>query len=102
MPGWAGGAEQRHQPRRLEPLALARADDQTEVRKEQQDKAVQERDTLIAVIDPEQRFADALGEEQPDGATEESAEQLRDGGDRKSTRLNSSHSQISYAVFCLK
>src|SRR2546427_7125549 len=26
---------------------------------------------------------------------------LRDG-DRKSTRLNSSHSQISYAVFCLK
>src|SRR2546430_16831192 len=36
--------------------------------------------------------------------------QRRDGGlfedsrrrDRKSTRLNSSHSQISYAVFCLK
>src|SRR5688572_32624729 len=27
-------------------------------------------------------------------------EQLRE--DRKSTRLNSSHSQISYAVFCLK
>src|SRR2546430_13715054 len=25
-----------------------------------------------------------------------------DGVDRKSTRLNSSHSQISYAVFCLK
>src|SRR2546430_10854372 len=24
------------------------------------------------------------------------------GTDRKSTRLNSSHSQISYAVFCLK
>src|SRR5688572_32421134 len=24
------------------------------------------------------------------------------GQDRKSTRLNSSHSQISYAVFCLK
>src|SRR5688572_32285181 len=31
--------------------------------------------------------------------------QLQAGGvtaDRKSTRLNSSHSQISYAVFCLK
>src|SRR2546427_9115896 len=32
--------------------------------------------------------------------------QLQDGSlfieDRKSTRLNSSHSQISYAVFCLK
>src|SRR2546430_6802370 len=26
----------------------------------------------------------------------------RPRGDRKSTRLNSSHSQISYAVFCLK
>src|SRR5688572_31674375 len=26
----------------------------------------------------------------------------RAGRDRKSTRLNSSHSQISYAVFCLK
>src|SRR5256886_5368027 len=26
----------------------------------------------------------------------------RGDGDRKSTRLNSSHSQISYAVFCLK
>src|SRR5256886_7917462 len=29
------------------------------------------------------------------------ASQFSDG-DRKSTRLNSSHSQISYAVFCLK
>src|SRR2546430_7397788 len=27
---------------------------------------------------------------------------LQKGPDRKSTRLNSSHSQISYAVFCLK
>src|SRR2546430_9477847 len=26
----------------------------------------------------------------------------RPGSDRKSTRLNSSHSQISYAVFCLQ
>src|SRR2546427_5569309 len=29
-------------------------------------------------------------------------ESLEGHGDRKSTRLNSSHSQISYAVFCLK
>src|SRR2546430_7559675 len=28
--------------------------------------------------------------------------QKPDPADRKSTRLNSSHSQISYAVFCLK
>src|SRR3712207_7876591 len=27
---------------------------------------------------------------------------LREFGDRKSTRLNSSHANISYAVFCLK
>src|SRR5438874_3635656 len=27
---------------------------------------------------------------------------LREGRDRKSTRLNSSHVEISYAVFCLK
>src|SRR2546430_7877657 len=27
---------------------------------------------------------------------------VRAAADRKSTRLNSSHSQISYAVFCLK
>src|SRR2546422_5550776 len=30
------------------------------------------------------------------------AEGGADGGDRKSTRLNSSHGYISYAVFCLK
>src|SRR5688572_30892312 len=29
-------------------------------------------------------------------------ESIPPGRDRKSTRLNSSHSQISYAVFCLK
>src|SRR2546430_7425781 len=32
----------------------------------------------------------------------EHKEQQRGFKDRKSTRLNSSHSQISYAVFCLK
>src|SRR3990167_9643526 len=31
-----------------------------------------------------------------------SSRRLCNEGDRKSTRLNSSHSQISYAVFCLK
>src|SRR5256886_10187539 len=36
--------------------------------------------------------------------TDEPVDQLGPvrNGDRKSTRLNSSHSQISYAVFCLK
>src|SRR3712207_9542511 len=43
------------------------------------------------------------------GLTDEGAELLDGlggdvlaGGDRKSTRLNSSHANISYAVFCLK
>src|SRR2546430_5971761 len=36
------------------------------------------------------------------GTTSEQAGGERAGKDRKSTRLNSSHSQISYAVFCLK
>src|SRR2546422_5197122 len=30
------------------------------------------------------------------------AREVRAGSDRKSTRLNSSHGYISYAVFCLK
>src|SRR2546430_6527561 len=34
--------------------------------------------------------------------SEEDKDALSIGQDRKSTRLNSSHSQISYAVFCLK
>src|SRR5436190_11114661 len=33
---------------------------------------------------------------------DERAEDRRPGEDRKSTRLNSSHTVISYAVFCLK
>src|SRR5690349_22919214 len=32
----------------------------------------------------------------------QAVERARDGKDRKSTRLNSSHVEISYAVFCLK
>src|SRR3712207_8946914 len=39
----------------------------------------------------------------PDDAVRVTITQLADGSqDRKSTRLNSSHANISYAVFCLK
>src|SRR3712207_8510284 len=38
----------------------------------------------------------------PTAATSISAIAARWGLDRKSTRLNSSHANISYAVFCLK
>src|SRR2546428_8802779 len=36
------------------------------------------------------------------GADRPPATSCPERGDRKSTRLNSSHDQISYAVFCLK
>src|SRR2546430_5131253 len=38
----------------------------------------------------------------PGGAERRGGETRFETQDRKSTRLNSSHSQISYAVFCLK
>src|SRR2546428_9258817 len=39
----------------------------------------------------------------PDGASHQTVEEtILTSKDRKSTRLNSSHDQISYAVFCLK
>ena len=41
---------------------------------------MQERDALVAVIDPEQRGADALGQQQAGGAADEGAEHVRDGG----------------------
>src|SRR5205807_8583463 len=58
--------------------------------------------------------ADLAGRERPleapDGVPDDDAvavaaeddDRWGDGGDRKSTRLNSSHLVISYAVFCLK
>src|SRR5207245_4949323 len=39
---------------------------------------------------------------QADGLEGPDPEQIGVEGDRKSTRLNSSHGSISYAVFCLK
>src|SRR2546430_9138879 len=50
------------------------------------------------------RAAQGLGFVRPRNLHAASARQelAEIGRDRKSTRLNSSHSQISYAVFCLK
>src|SRR2546430_4902572 len=47
-----------------------------------------------------QQFGDALPEKRVEAFA--SSDACLKGPDRKSTRLNSSHSQISYAVFCLK
>src|SRR3712207_6986251 len=46
------------------------------------------------------RAAQAPGEQQ--ARSRDVIDQGTEGGDRKSTRLNSSHANISYAVFCLK
>src|SRR5689334_24688992 len=59
------------------------------------------RGALAALPDADRRARGAVGERGPQGraADRSLAAPLRD---RKSTRLNSSHSSISYAVFCLK
>src|SRR5947208_5651922 len=44
----------------------------------------------------------ATGPAQTSRSAREAAESPRSDKDRKSTRLNSSHQIISYAVFCLK
>src|SRR5256886_17177692 len=58
----------------------ARGDDDDDLRANREDEGVPDGDTET-------------------GALQNAAEVFQD---RKSTRLNSSHSQISYAVFCLK
>src|SRR2546430_10330535 len=56
----------------------------------------------IAVIGKRQCNETPSSQPTPDYAKWNSVLQLLIRRDRKSTRLNSSHSQISYAVFCLK
>src|SRR3712207_8621797 len=48
------------------------------------------------------RIGRALGDDDVAGIDERLAHEVDDLLDRKSTRLNSSHANISYAVFCLK
>src|SRR3712207_8431399 len=44
----------------------------------------------------------SLGRKARSSTSDHHTEENLDGRDRKSTRLNSSHANISYAVFCLK
>src|SRR2546430_10375398 len=53
---------------------------------------------VLVLLGPDLRMA-AHADVRP---VEDEREARRLRADRKSTRLNSSHSQISYAVFCLK
>src|SRR2546427_1750471 len=50
---------------------------------------------------PDRRVHPAQAARRESGATA-ARQARRDAEDRKSTRLNPSHSQISYSVFCLK
>src|SRR5438445_6910603 len=61
-----------------------------------------ERDQRIDIR--RERAADAADDEQAETEIKwcSAADHVRHGTDRKSTRLNSSHANISYAVFCLK
>src|SRR3712207_8099080 len=45
---------------------------------------------------------DGVPDRHPDRGDEQQVHEREDGQDRKSTRLNSSHANISYAVFCFK
>src|SRR3712207_7639979 len=51
---------------------------------------------------PRRDDIDRVAERSTDPRADEDEEEGRHGSDRKSTRLNSSHANISYAVFCLK
>src|SRR5690606_42097337 len=55
----------------------------------------------VGVFTPKMLATDELGPGEL-GFLTASIKQVRDTRDRKSTRLNSSHVKISYAVFCLK
>src|SRR5256885_13331066 len=54
------------------------------------------------LVSPERRNARSIFEADPSRAPGIGDPDLSPGRDRKSTRLNSSHLVISYAVFCLK
>src|SRR2546430_11640179 len=56
--------------------------------------------TVVGFQQPDRQAALALGAELAGACINHELRPRR--RDRKSTRLNSSHSQISYAVFCLK
>src|SRR2546430_9621804 len=54
--------------------------------------------SVMSNVEPESSASVAPSSPEPRSPAQTTPEP----GDRKSTRLNSSHSQISYAVFCLK
>src|SRR5207245_11534103 len=66
-------------------------------------RSLRERDSHDAAEGQDLRAGDQILHPSPGGHTEQiDGRKEGDESDRKSTRLNSSHGSISYAVFCLK
>src|SRR5256885_5600892 len=65
--------------------------------------SVPARDVVLQLLDDELLLGDDVLDQVSDGdQAQQLAALVHHGQDRKSTRLNSSHLVISYAVFCLK
>src|SRR3712207_7830534 len=61
------------------------------------------RDAAAVIVHGKDHLAALLAGRDPHGLPGlREADRVREEVDRKSTRLNSSHANISYAVFCLK
>src|SRR3712207_8632894 len=65
-------------------------------------RRVERRQELAELLDERQVRADVLADRAAAGDVHRVRHEVAAQGDRKSTRLNSSHANISYAVFCLK
>src|SRR5690606_41858030 len=83
------------------PIFAADADGWSEVSLRSSFLRVDDLAPIIAVLDGE-GWASVWLELEPRGDFTRLDATWRRDGDRKSTRLNSSHVKISYAVFCLK
>src|SRR3712207_8610591 len=61
-------------------------------------------DLVELIMELEEQFGMEIPDEEAEKITtvEEAVDYVQEHQDRKSTRLNSSHANISYAVFCLK
>src|SRR5438309_8924230 len=68
------------------------------------DELIEQRRRRLTGAEPLEHAVGSLAQHREPGTGEHRLDRLAMGirQDRKSTRLNSSHSSISYAVFCLK
>ena len=74
------GAEQTDQPHGLEPLAVFCAEDQAEIRQDDQQEPVEKLDALVGEIGPEQASLDGARDREPADEADERADQPRRRG----------------------